>query len=41
MSAEWYVLPGMGASAAMYNALKRSVSFKINFINWPKYGGTA
>lgn len=35
----WYILPGMGASAAMYNALKRKVNFEINFLNWPVYRG--
>jgi pimeloyl-ACP methyl ester carboxylesterase len=37
--AEWYLLPGMGASAAMYNALKRNVPFDINYISWPIYSG--
>lgn len=35
----WYILPGMGASAAMYNALKRKVDFEIIFPNWPVYSG--
>lgn len=35
----WYMLPGMGASAAMYDALRRELSFNINFINWPEYHG--
>jgi hypothetical protein len=36
---EWYLLPGMGASSAMYNALKRRLSFNVNFVNWPQYQG--
>jgi len=35
----WFMLPGMGASAAMYDALRRELSFKITFINWPEYHG--
>ncbi len=35
----WFILPGMGASAAMYNALKHKVDFEINFLNWPVYRG--
>jgi pimeloyl-ACP methyl ester carboxylesterase len=34
---KWFILPGMGASASMYNALRRTVAFEINFINWPDY----
>jgi len=29
----------MGASSAMYNALKRRLSFNVNFVNWPEYRG--
>ena len=29
----------MGASSAMYNALKRRLSFSINYIDWPEYRG--
>jgi pimeloyl-ACP methyl ester carboxylesterase len=36
---KWFILPGMGASASMYNALRRTVDFEINFINWPDYRG--
>jgi hypothetical protein len=35
----WFILPGMGATAAMYNGLKHKVSFKINFVDWPEYRG--
>jgi pimeloyl-ACP methyl ester carboxylesterase len=34
---EWYLLPGMGASSKMYDSLKRELSFKIRFLNWPGY----
>jgi len=36
---EWYLLSGMGASSAMYNALKRRLSFNVNFVNWLEYRG--
>ena len=36
---EWYLLPGMGASSAMYNALKHRLSFNVNFVDWPEYRG--
>ena len=36
---KWFILPGMGASAAMYNALRHKIDFEINFINWPDYHG--
>lgn len=29
----------MGASSAMYNALRHRIDFEINFINWPDYRG--
>jgi hypothetical protein len=29
----------MGASSAMYNALRHKIDFEINFINWPDYRG--
>lgn len=35
----WYILPGMGASAAMYNALKHKADCEIIFPNWPAYRG--
>lgn len=35
----WHILPGMGASSAMYNALRHKLNFKINFIDWPPFGG--
>jgi pimeloyl-ACP methyl ester carboxylesterase len=34
---EWYILPGMGASSEMYDAVKRELSFNAHFLNWPKY----
>ena len=34
----WILLPGMGATAAMYNGLKHKLSFRVNFLNWPVYG---
>jgi len=36
---KWIILPGMGASASMYNALRHAVGFEINFIDWPEYRG--
>ncbi len=36
---KWIILPGMGASASMYNALRHTVGFEISFINWPDYRG--
>jgi hypothetical protein len=36
---KWHILPGMGASSAMYNALRHKLDFKVNFINWPLYSG--
>jgi hypothetical protein len=35
----WFLLPGMGATAAMYNGLKNKLGFKVNFLNWPEYRG--
>lgn len=35
----WFLLPGMGATAAMYNGLKHKLRFKVNFLNWPHYCG--
>lgn len=35
----WYLLPGMGASSAMFSALKRRLSFPVNFLDWPLYAG--
>ena len=29
----------MGASSAMYNALRHKLDFEVSFINWPPYGG--
>ncbi len=39
MTDKWIILPGMGATAAMYNALRHKLDFEINFIDWPPYGG--
>ena len=36
---KWHLLPGMGASSAMYNSLRREVGFEINYIDWPDYRG--
>ena len=36
---KWHILPGMGASSAMYNALRHKLDFDVNFINWPLYHG--
>ena len=33
------MLPGMGATAAMYNGLKPELSFPVTFLNWPEYRG--
>jgi len=35
----WFLLPGMGATDAMYNGLKNKLGFKVNFLNWPEYRG--
>jgi pimeloyl-ACP methyl ester carboxylesterase len=35
----WLILPGMGATAAMYNGLKHKLGFQIDFLNWPAYRG--
>lgn len=29
----------MGATAAMFNALRHRIDFEINFIDWPVYSG--
>lgn len=34
---EWYILPGMGATSEMYSSLKRELSFRAHFLDWPKY----
>ena len=33
------MLPGMGATAAMYNGLKHKLGFQIDFLSWPEYRG--
>ncbi len=35
----WLILPGMGATAAMYNGLKHELGFTADFLNWPAYRG--
>jgi hypothetical protein len=35
----WYLLPGMGATASMYNELRHRLDFGIRFIDWPRYRG--
>ena len=35
----WFLLPGMGATDAMYNGLKHKLGFKVNFLNWSEYHG--
>ena len=35
----WVILPGMGATAAMYNGLKHKLGFPVDFLNWPAYRG--
>ncbi len=35
----WLMLPGMGATAAMYNGLKHKLGFPVEFLNWPGYRG--
>lgn len=35
----WHLLPGLGATAAMYNTLRRKIAFPIKFIDWPSYRG--
>jgi surfactin synthase thioesterase subunit len=39
MMNEWFILPGMGATAAMYDSLRREMSFSVSFVNWPAYSG--
>lgn len=39
MTKRWLILPGMGATASMYNGLRHQVGFRINFVNWPLYRG--
>ena len=34
---EWYILPGMGASPEMYDSLRRELSIKVHFLEWPRY----
>jgi pimeloyl-ACP methyl ester carboxylesterase len=39
MTKRWFILPGMGATSAMYNGLRHKLPFKVDFINWPVYRG--
>lgn len=35
----WYLLPGMGATSVMYDALKEALSFEVRCLDWPAYQG--
>ena len=35
--AKWFILPGMGATSAMYDTLRSEFEFEVNFIEWPEY----
>jgi pimeloyl-ACP methyl ester carboxylesterase len=35
----WYLLPGMGASCAMYEALGQKLDFPVTLLDWPPYRG--
>jgi len=37
--ANWFILPGMGATSGMYDLLRPKIEFEINFIDWPEYRG--
>lgn len=37
MTRRWIILPGMGATSAMYNGLRHVLNFEVNFVNWPAY----
>lgn len=36
---KWFLLPGMGATSAMYNALRHNLDVEIGFPDWPTYDG--
>ncbi len=36
---KWFLLPGMGATSAMYDELRDEIDFDIDFVNWPIYSG--
>ena len=36
---KWFILPGMGATSAMYESLLPEIDFEVNFIDWPEYKG--
>jgi len=35
----WFLLPGMGATSAMYDALRSEIEFEVSFPDWPVYRG--
>lgn len=37
----WFLLPGMGATSAMYDSLRGKIDFEIEFIDWPVWRGEA
>ncbi len=37
--AKWFILPGMGATSAMYDSLRPEIDFEVNFLDWPEYRG--
>ena len=37
--AKLFILPGMGATTAMYDSLRSEMDFEANFIDWPEYRG--
>jgi pimeloyl-ACP methyl ester carboxylesterase len=36
---KWFILPGMGATSAMYDSLRPEIEFAVNFLDWPEYKG--
>jgi len=36
---KWFILPGMGATSAMYDTVRSEIEFEVNFIEWPGYEG--
>lgn len=39
MTRRWILLPGMGATAAMYDGMRSHVRSGIDFVDWPVYRG--
>ncbi len=35
--AKWFMLPGMGATSAMYDLLCAEIEFEVQFVDWPEY----